>query len=250
MMNKNKKAVFFTLTAVLILIVILFLFIWEGEHKREIDEANVQYTKHKVTSDYIKDVENLYLPSVISVSEKFAIRNISYYVYNNPAAADSTDRVVNLTYIVMTGHIDNQTGNSATKVMELEKTLPYLLNTTFNTLSSPIKFEYFDFQVLSVEHITNDTIQVNSTVNFTIKSQTLTWREFSNITWSNQMNYSTDLSIIGFYNPVMGKAITDNWIANETYDCFLRKVDSSYCCGCSGGFKGLCPFGECSYPHE
>ena len=53
---KYKKGVFVTLSAVLILIIIFSLVILIDQQSSEINEVNIQYSKHKVISNYINAV--------------------------------------------------------------------------------------------------------------------------------------------------------------------------------------------------
>ncbi len=241
----NRRAIFFTLSAVLILLVVFSIFLWESESSNQASDSDIQYTKQKVTSDYMNDIGSTYLPEFVSVAEKFAMREMSTYVAHDLSAALRIDLERNLTYSIMTGHIDNNSHNPATEIVAEEYTLPLLVNSTFSTLAGPLVFDQFVFRVTSVEHLTDDIIRVNSSARFTLKGQIISLDQISNITWSDSRNYSDDFSLVGFYNIRSGEPITGIWARNSSYDCFLHTLDSDYHCQ---GFVGLCPFTYCSYP--
>jgi len=234
----NKKAIFFTLSAILILLVVFSIFLWESESSAQSGDANIQYATQKVTSDYMSDVGERYLPEFVSISEKYGLREISSYV------AGDMDLAKNLTYTVMTGHIDNRTENPGTLVLARQYTLPYMINSTFSTLSGPLNFTRFDFSVDSVRQVSDTMIRVNSTVSFTLTGRMSAWGQESNITWNDSKKYSDEFSIIGFYDTRSKETMTDIWAVNSSYTCFIRTIDADAECG---GFHGLCPFTNCPY---
>lgn len=223
----NKKAVFISLTAALILGIIIFMLISRVQQSTNKSDLNVQYSKHKYAADYINDVENIYLPSLISISEKFALRNISRYI-----SKEVSDLKTNLTYVVMTGYIDNNTN----RVMSDDHTLPVLINKTFSQVFSPIEFQYLDFDVISIGQKDNRTIIINSSVNFSVSSE--------GVMWKNTINYSTDISVNGLTHWKEGKIITKKWVENDTKPCILELLDGAS--ACSADISGLCPLAGCS----
>jgi len=234
----NKKGVFITLTAVLIILILAFYIIENSVQTKEINKINVEYKKQKMMSDYIKDIEKLYLPSLISLSEKTAIEGISDYV-NDHASAGKMDIKINLSEAVMTGNISKDY-----EVMDINNTLPHLITNTFNTKTGNVKFKHFDFNITTIRQLDNWTIEINSTVNFSIESETTTLYTTKNITWRNVMDYSSEISINGYTSPREQKRIIRIfWQSNNSIDCFLKTIDSSWSCG--SDIHGVCPPSGC-----
>jgi hypothetical protein len=237
-MIKYKKGVFVTLSAVLILIIIFSLVILIDQQSSEINEVNIQYSKHKVISNYINAVEDIYLQSLIATSEKFALANYSYYINDTSLNQNKIYLKANLTEIVMTGKIGTD------EIIPKNLTLPSLINYTFNTMSSPITFNSFNFNITSIEHKDSFTIIINTSTNFSISAETLTYRNVSNITWTNTKNYSTEISIIGLVDINQTNIITSQWNGNETQTCYLDDLNGSPSHPC-GLIVGLCPLSGC-----
>jgi len=224
----NKKGIFVSLTAALILGVIVFMIVLQGQESAQRSELNVQYSKHKYAADYIEDVEEVYLPALIAISEKYAMYGISDYINSTGPIAGLS---FNITQTVLTGKID-----SYVRVMPDRYTLPYLRDQTFDTVFSPIEFEYFYFNVTGIGHRDNVTLRINSTVNMSVKSEYVKWR--------NVINYSTDISVNALVHPVEELRITNKWVVNDTKPCYIQTLDPSV--ACSALTYGLCPLGGCS----
>ena len=105
-MINNKKAIFFTLTAVLILLVLVFIIINKNQQENEMNKVGFDYKKQKAISDYNKDIEDFYLPSIISYSQKYALEGLSSYV-NEHSCPDKIDIILNMTEIMITGNLSN-----------------------------------------------------------------------------------------------------------------------------------------------
>ena len=233
----NKKGIFITLTAVIILIILTFLIIENSEQSTELSNINIEYKKQKIMSDYINDIEDLYLPSIISYSEKYSLEGISDYVNENDCS-NKIDIALNLSNIIVTGNL-----TQTIQIINYEKTLPALIENSFNTKTGEVFFNHLIFNITSVKHIDNWTIEVNSTVNFSITSKIRTFHEINNITWRNIHNYSTELSVNGFVDPKEHERIIRIfWKSNISIDCFLKKIDSDYDCGT---IAGICPPSGC-----
>ncbi len=222
----NKRGIFISLTAVLILGIIIFVLVFRGEESAQSSSIDIQYAKHKYAADYINDLEKIYLPSLVSISEKYALVGISTNINKEIA-----DLKTNLTYAVMTGFVDNTT----TRVMSDNYTLPYLRNRTFAFLPSPIEFENFSFKVVSLEQKDSDIITVNSTVSFSVVSE--------GVKWANTVNYSTDVYLWGIFSWEEGRLITKKWVGNSSVPCVLETMDGSASCS---GVSGLCPLDGCT----
>jgi hypothetical protein len=237
-LKPNKKGVFVTLSAVLILIIIFSLVVLLDQQSNEINEVNIQYSKHKIISNYINTIEDIYLPSLIATSEKYAIANYSYFIEDTSLNNDKIHLKANLTEIIMTGKINTN------DIIPMNLTLPGMINYTFHTTPSPITFNYFEFNITSIKHKDNWTIIINTSTNFSINAETLTWRNYSNITWTNTKNYSTEISIIGFVDINQSNIITSQWKENTTQTCYLDDLNGtpSYPCGT---IIGLCPLSGC-----
>jgi len=235
----NKKGIFVTLTSVIILIMIVFLIQITAEESRHIGDVNVEYTKHKQVVKYLTQVEDIYLPNMVTTSEKYALIGISNFTNQHP---NNIELAENLTGAVMTGHTDNNPNNAFTQVSKYP--LPKLLNETFGTISGSIVFEEFDYVVRSIEQNNEWTITVNSTVFFELQGRTQNWRDEANITWTNAINFSNDLTVVGMISPLSGYIVTQNWVVNHTSLCMLRLLDDDYSCS----VDGVCPhsvFGGC-----
>lgn len=232
-LKQNKKGIFVTLSAILILLIIFSFVILSNQQSIEISEVNIQYDKHKVVSDYIGAVENIYLPSLIAISEKYSISNYSNHIMDSlPTNKIKPD----LTEIIMTGEL------SGTEIIPDYLTLPELINDTFHTMSSPVTFKSFDFNITSINHKDEWTIIINSSANFSISAETITGRNYSKITWTNTRNYSTEISIIGLIDVNQEELITSQWKENSTQDCYIKDLNGIYFCD---GIEGLCPLSGC-----
>lgn len=221
-----------TLTAVLILAVVVFLIIIGNEEQTKISEVKVQYTKHKMTSNYIKDIENTYLPEIISTSEKLALRKLSRYgTYNNNLENQ-------LESVMTTGKLTD-----GTPIMNTNYTILALRNKTIDTISFGINFTKFDFNILSISQINSKKIRIVSEVNFTIESKTFSGIDESKVKWENVITTDDEVSIIGLYNQDQHDYITRKWKTNNTKPCFLKTLDNSQNCG---GIGGLCLITGCS----
>jgi len=221
----NKKAIFFTFTAVLILGVLIFLIVIDNNENEALNQINIQYTKHKAMADYVNIVRTNYLPALIQTSEKQALVAISQGA-----------PVVNIDSIM------EQEVNGSGSLIDHNLTLAYLANITFETISAPIKFENIFYEVRSIEQLDPWTIVINSTVNFEIESQSIAGTQETNITWSDNINYSSSLSLIGIYDPEHLIYITNKWQVNNSRECMLGVLDSTYVCV---AIDGLCPLTGC-----
>ena len=220
-----------TLTAVLILAVVVFLIIIGNEEQTKVSEVRVQYTKHKVTSNYIKDIENTYLPEIISTSEKLALRELSHHgIYNNNLENQ-------LESVMTTGKLTD-----GTYIMSTDYTILGLRNKTIDTISFGINFTRFDFDILSISHVNSKNIRIVSEVNFTIESKTFSGIDESKVKWENVIPINDEVSIIGLYNRDQGDYMTRKWETNITRPCFLKTLDIAQSCG---GSVGLCPLTGC-----
>jgi hypothetical protein len=237
-MINNKKAIFFTLTAVLILLVLVFIIINKNQQENEMNKVGFDYKKQKAISDYNKDIEDFYLPSIISYSQKYALEGLSSYV-NEHSCPDKIDIILNMTEIMITGNLSNN------KILEPNNTLPIIIEESFKTKTYSINISKFNFTINNINHIDNWTLVINSTVNFSLNSQTTTLQKDSVITWQNIKNYSTTLTINGLISPREEKRILNSfWKSNNTIDCFLETVDSSYTC--EPNVRGVCPPSGCN----
>ena len=211
----NRKAVFVSLTAALVLVVIVIAIVLRS-HESALERAQgSEYARNKYVADYVKDIENIYLPALILTSEKYALRGISEEI-----GAPMPNLAEELTSAVNTGSI------SSGAVMSNQHTLPYLMDVTFSTVTAPVEFDSFTFEVTGLEQTNPWTITVNSRVAFGLKLE--------GITWSNVIDYSTDITVIGLYDYSLPGRVTDKWQEDAASNCVLRLLDSTHACTVSG----------------
>lgn len=227
----NKKGFFLSLAAILIVIIMgLFIFLSENIQNRR-DVMEVRYVQHSHIVDYIKVFRENNLPSFISMSTKFSLKGMSERVNKSILNPNNFELEKNLTYAVISGNTDY---SNKIKTNVTGYTLPFFVNKTVEIMPVKFSFEYIDFNVTSVEQVTPFIVEVNSTVKLMINvSNNATVS--TEIHWSDELNYSQNISVVGFVDPVEEEVITGQWVLNTTgKECFLRLIDSSYSCPGAG----------------
>lgn len=225
----NRKGVFFTLTAVLILgMIVFFLSLSQKEEKRA-GEVTVQFQKQQTLADYVVDIEKHYLPQLIETSEKMALQELTVYVDSHGTLPDLRE---NLSTVVA--------GNNS--LLPLHLRLPVMVNDTFNTITSPVRFRKFAYQTTSIDQIDEWNLRVSSRVRFTIESLGNVNDGVANFTWSNELTYTHDISIYGLEDPTYHDPITNKWITDPSRQCYAHYIDSSIACA---SILGLCPLTGC-----
>jgi hypothetical protein len=226
----NRKAVFFTLTAVLIIgMIVFFLSLSQKEEKRA-GEVTVQFQKQQTLADYVVNIEKHYLPQLIETSEKMALQELTKYVDSHSATLP--DLRENLSTVVA--------GNNS--LLPAQLTLPVMVNDTFNTITSPVRFRRFAYQTTGIDQIDEWNLRVSSRVRFTIESLGNINDGVANFTWSNELTYTHDISIYGLEDPTYHDPITNKWITDSSRQCYSYYIDTSMTCG---SILGLCPLSGC-----
>jgi hypothetical protein len=229
----NKKGVFVTITAILILAVIFLFLNMKTRESGQVSELNIQYTKHRLISDSVEDLKDVQLPSMIQISQKRSLISISDWVDSTPGGrARLNDLPANLTSVIMTGDL------GGSNLINVEDTLPYLVNLTFNTVTTPFVIDNFDFKVIGIRHLDPYIVGTNCSFNFTISStNTTTTIGRINVSWSDSVEYIILTSVNGMVDPETGRLIrTDDFSPNSTKSCVLKTISINYsdCLGVSG----------------
>jgi len=203
----RKKGVFVTLTAVILLAVIIFIVMVSYQQTEEINEINIQYTEHKVMADHINRMKDIYLPTLIRTSAKYALIELS--------TSGSSDLKKDMQETMM--------GQNSR--LPTDKTLPFYVNTTFNALPEPLQFTYINLTVLDITQPDNWTIEMNSRVSFQVNSTSLG----SKISWNMSQDYTSQFLVLGLFNRKYNRYITGKWQTNDTEPCMLSLVTSYVC---------------------
>lgn len=228
----NRKGIFFSLASILVLVVVIAILSSRSVEESAQSEIEVQYHKHMAAARYIQDLESIYLPSHIKMSEKFALRRMSEYV-NEEGTAMIDDITVNLSDMAYNGRSD---GNSDNVMMDRSYSLKSLLNLTTQPVQSPVVLDLFLFNITSIRHLDPKTLELNSSVNLSLSSDDLVWQ--------NQVNYSSVIDLNGVVNPAEGRRIKlAFWEENTSNStCMLKLLDPSKSCD---GVKAICPTFGC-----
>jgi len=218
----NKRGVFITFSVVIILFILAFMLTVSSRERRELGEINVQYQQHKNIADYITNMENLYLPSIIAISAKQSMMMISEHVNNTGSTVNIT---ANLTYTMNHGRI------CVACPQLIRETVPNLINISFDTRSSSITFKNATYRIVSITQPDNWTLLINSSFNFTVENRIVTTNKKGNISWSKDLYYLTEMTVNNLVDVDSGMRIsTTFWKENTSKECFLKSIDSDYNC--------------------
>ena len=226
----NKRAFFVSASALVILLIVILMFAFRGEEALQRSKLDSEYRSHKFIADYVTDMEDIYLPSLISVSQKFAFKNISEEVasFGPGKRINTLDDVKD---VIMTGNY------KGTPVMPIGYTLSSLINDSMGSIQSDMVLHTFDFTVDGIYQDDSWSICMNSTVHFKIVS--------GDINWSNNKPYSTCMSVNGLMHPNSPPGLIDKninkffWEVNSSAPhCFLASIYNGYACGT---VEGICP---------
>ncbi len=234
----NTRGFFMTFGAVIILAVLLFIFILSAQDRTKTNEISVQYRRLKVTTDYLNDLETVYLPGIVQTSEKFGLRMLGYCIDNHakadcPATAPvvCNDIGACLQSIAMTGELNGQ------GIMAYGYTVPGLIELTFPQARD--EFQTFSLEILDVAHADSSTVSLQNRVKFVIVRDTAG----EHVRWEDTIDFTTEINVMGLTDPQLHMNISSKWSPVAGKECYLRLLDSSF--GCNS-VLGLCPLGNCN----
>jgi hypothetical protein len=246
MKRMKKKAFFVSLSALLILIIIIASITINEKNINQEKGIEVSYNEHKYVVDYIKDVENIYIPSMLQFSQKKALIFISESVAaGKPKISDPL--YADLENVIITGIYS---GSS----MGIENTLPELTKRDLRFLQTEIDFDPSKLTLDITKLYQKDewTICTDSEVSFEIKSDQIIWK-------TTKKKYSTCVNINGLTHPHGPLGTTDKkvqglpnifWLTSTNADyCYLQSICSITICNCNDPtgnlLNGVCPLGDC-----
>lgn len=228
MFKMNKKGFFISLSAMLILLTLIFMTkIGNGQALQE-QEMESWFREYKSVADYSNDLEKIYLPRVIGISQKFALQAISENTaFGNIVSLDEIRDVM-------------MTGNYKTiPILPINYQLPELIDRTKKLSVKEFSLSNLALTITDIYHENPFSICTESQVNFEITAEGMSTK--------SSKSYKNCISINGFnqFVTVTGaneKIRLDLWIEEPTETCYLKTIYPVYNCGT---INGVCYSGGC-----
>jgi hypothetical protein len=229
-----KKGFFISLAALIILGLLVFFLRIGSEQSVAESRQSAQFLKNKLSSQEAGDTEDIYIPAILQISAKYAMSNVSNYVYGIGSKLSASDMKDKLTSLMTNGTIDG-----SQQLMPQMYAVPFLLNSTLSYVSDDLRVDGLSFSVINVSQPNPWEIEIITEVSFNLTSGDLSK---GGIRWGNSINYTNLVNVNSMADLVKetGAPIQVKlWNESNTYLCYLSFIVEFYNCNSVKGIEPL-----------
>lgn len=209
-MLKQRKAMFFSLTALLLILFLFILFKNRAEISKLDEEFHVNRAQVIVMDHFVRDFDRYYIPQILETSSKQALVKLT----NGPRF--TKDQLVD----VMKDGVQG-----TTVILEPSSTTASLLDQALETLTFELDNAESTYRIENIRQLTYNEIQIDFRVDYKFKISKTQWEKSGKIV-------TVTLSVYSMWHPRYSRYIDDSWVINDT-GCYITNImlDASACSG-------------------